>query len=357
MSRRSTLFWALLLPMLLPRGAGAYSSNDYYLAGLDFYTHKDYAKSISYLQQAVQLDPQNWKAFQILGYDYFLSKKPAEALANFDLSLRLHPDNPELWKLAEPIRAQLIWQAERNDIFPHAFRSYPVWVKLQSGVMTASLGDLSNSVQAFQNYYGSLYGHSSASADGFGPCLGLEVGFMLDTYNAWGVVFEGAALNGFKGEANDNFGTSFNQSLQPNMVSIQAEYLRFFKLGRFRLCANAGAGLYNTLLELNETDQNNVTVASGEMGGIGIGGFLGLGFETALGEQFSAGIYARGRYATTGNIQGILTDQYGNGQMSVLAADPTGLISAVPVNATNGYKTVNVDYTGADFELSVSYHY
>ena len=357
MSRLPSLLWVFLLST----GAWAYSSNDYYVAGLDFYTHKDYAKSISYLQQAVKLDPQNWQAYQILGYDYYLSKQPAQALANFDLSLRLHSDNPPLWKLAEPIRAQLIWEAERNDIYPRVFRNYSIWVGLHPGLLTGSLGDLPKSVAAYQNYYGSLNGHASASADGFGPALGLEVGFMMDNYNAWGVVFDGAALNGFKGSTNDNFGNSSTETLQPNMVSIQAEYLRFFKLGRFRLCAEAGAGVYNTAVELNVIDQNSagnsVTFQSGEMGGIGWGGFLGLGLETALGGQFSAGLFARGRFATTGNIQGIITDQYGDGQMSALVADSSGLVSAQAVNNTGGYKAVNIDYTGADLELSFSYHY
>jgi hypothetical protein len=76
-------------------------------------------------------------------------------------------------------------------------------------------------------------------------------------------------------------------------------------------------------------------------------------------DQLSASVYARGRWATTGNIQGNYTNGYGANQMAVLSTDSNGLIGANPASAigTNGYKAANVDYTGADFGFSISYHY
>jgi hypothetical protein len=356
MSFQRILFFFGFLGLLGPLHAT--SSNDDFLEGFDLYAHKDYAHSIPYLKTALQSDPENWKAYQILGYDYYLSNQQEQALFAFDQSLRWHPNNPDLRNKAEGIRARIIWEAERNDIYPRVFRNYNIWVRLHTGVITASLGDLSKGAPAFRNYYTPIYGHATASVDGFGPLMGLEVGFMLDTYNAWGVVFDGAPLNGYKALAQDNFGNSLKGTIQPNMFSIQTEYYRFFKLGPTRLYANAGGGFYTTLVELSYT-QNGVNLQSGELGGIGIGGFLGAGWEIAVADQISASFYARGRYATTGNLQGLITYGSGGSEMSVLSTDSTGVVSATPLSmlASTGSKAINVDYIGADLGLSITYHY
>jgi tetratricopeptide (TPR) repeat protein len=348
------LILSILFLMLSTLPLRATTSNDYYVAGFDLYARKDYAKSITYMKAAVQLDPQNWKAWQILGYDYYLSNEPALALAAFDHSLRWHSRNAELWNLAESIRARIVWENERNDIYPRAFRNYGIWVKLQSGVMASSLGDLSKAASAFSTYYSNLKIQNSAAADGFGPFGGLEVGFMLDTYNAWGVVLDGATLNGYNAQIKEN-GGSLNESIQPKMISVQAEYFRFFKMGRTRLYANLGGGLYNTIVDLNYVN-NGVVFESGEMAGMGLGGFIGAGWEIALGDQFSASLFARARVATTGNIQGTTINGFGSSQTSVLSTDSNGLVEPNLVG-TNGTKPVNVDYTGADVGLSISYHY
>jgi tetratricopeptide (TPR) repeat protein len=354
MSFRPVLF--ILCLMFLARPLQAATSNDYYVAGFDAYAHRDYAKSIPYMKAAVQLDPKNWKAYQILGYDYYLSNRPALALAAFDQSLRWNSDNPQLWNLAESLRARIVWENERNDIYPRVFRNYDIWVRLHSGVMTADMGDLRKAASAFQNYYAAY--NPSASSDGFGLLGGIEVGFMLDTLDAWGIVLDGATFNGYKASWGGGSANYLNETIQPSMISIQAEYYRFFKMGRTRLYANLGGGFYDTILDLNYVN-DGVVFQSGEMAGIGFGGFLGVGWEIAVADQLSAGIYARGRWATTGNIQGNATNGYGASQMAVLSTDPNGLVGANPssVVGTKGYKAVNVDYTGADFGLSISYHY
>jgi tetratricopeptide (TPR) repeat protein len=344
----SFLFLFLSLPLR------AATANDYYVAGFDLYARRDYSKSIPYMKAVVQLDPQNAKAWQILGYDYYLSNQPALALAAFDHSLRWYPQNPELWNLAESIRARIVWENERNDIYPRVFRNYNIWVKLQSGVMASSLGDLPKAATAFSNYYSSLKLQNSAAADGFGPFGGLEVGFMLDTFNAWGVVLDAATLNGYNAQIKENTGY-LREGIQPKMISVQAEYFRFFKMGRTRLYANLGGGFYNTIVDLSYVNNGNV-FESGEMAGMGIGGFLGAGWEIALGEQFSASLFARARVASTGNIQGTTTNGFGSSQTSVLSTDPNGLVGP-NLPGISGYKPVNVDYTGADVGLSISYHY
>ena len=350
MSFRLILFMLLLCPAIRLQAATA---NDYYVAGFDLYARRDYSKSISYMKAAVQLDPQNGKAWQILGYDYYLSNQPALALAAFDQSLRWNPKNPELWNLAESIRAKIVWENERNDIYPRVFRNYDIWVRLHAGVITTSQGDLSKAAMAFANHYENFKIPTTATVDGFGPIGGIEVGFMLDTYNAWGVVLDAASLNGYNARTMQSTG-NVEDSVQPKMISIQAEYYRFFKLGRTRFYANLGGGLYNTIVDLNFVENGQVS-ESGEIAGQGFGGFLGAGWEMALGDQFSASLFARARVATTGNIQGNITNSFGTSQTEVLSTDSNGLLGANPVGS--GYKQVNIDYTGVDGGLSISYHY
>lgn len=354
------IYLILWMILVCPR-LWADAPNGYYLTGFDYYAHKDYTRSIPYLQAAVEADPQDWRAWQVLGFDYYLSHQPLLALPAFDQSLKCHPDNPQLWNMAESIRAKMIWEAERRDAYPRVFRNpdYDVWVKLHGGFISASLGDLPKGAPAFQSYYTGLYGHASSTVDGTGPLAGLEVGFMLDKFNTWGVDFDGAAFNGYKASANDNFGNTLKGTIQPNMISAQAEYIHYFKLGTTRLWLGGGGGFYETIVELNYVKANSqsaVTLQTGELVGIGYGGFLGLGWDIALGDQLSANIYVKGRYATTGDIEGVVTYSNGAGQASVLAADSNGLVSAVPTGTT-GVKSLNIDYTGQDMGLSVSYHY
>src|SRR5579871_1435152 len=335
MSARKTALVLLIALASPPLWADTADSD--YVKGFGAYAHKDYMDSIPYLQAEVRADPQNWKAWQILGFDYYLSNQPMRAVPAFDQSLRWHPDNYQLRELAEGLRAKMIWEAERNDPYPRVFRDYGIWVKLHGGLISASLGGLPSSAPAFQSYFGAKYGYASATVDGTGPLAGLEVGFMLDTYDAWSMSFDGAAFNGFQASAHDNFGNTLKGTIQPNMVSIQPAFTHYFKLGRTRLWAQAGGGFYETIAEVNYVQANPssaVTLQSGEMVGIGFGGFLGLGWDVAVGDQLSASLYVRGRWATTGDMEGVVSYSNGAGQQSVLSSDSTGVISASPVGTT-----------------------
>ena len=348
------IYLFLLVVMAVAR-LWADTADSNYVTGFGYYARKDYASSIPFLQAEVRFDPQNWKAWQLLGFDYYLSSQPMMALPAFDQSLRWHPDNYQLRNLAEGMRAKMIWEAERRDIYPRVFRNYGIWVKLHAGFISASLGDLPSSAPAFQSYFGAKYGYASATVDGTGPLAGLEVGFMVDTYNAWSMSFDGAAFNGLKAAAHDNFGNTLKGVIQPNMISIQPAFTHYFKLGRTRLWAQAGGGFYDTIAEVSYV-QNAVTLQSGEMVGIGVGGFLGLGWDIAVGDQISASLYVKGRWATTGDIEGLVSYSNGAAQQSFLSSDSTGVISASPVGTT-GVKSVNIDYTGGDAGLAITYHY
>jgi hypothetical protein len=348
----AALLW---LALAAPRLACAYTSEDYYTAGFLQYAQKDYTNSILYMKTAIQMDATNWKAHQVLGYDYFLTGDRVNALSCFENSLRYNPNNQALRDLSAKIRAELLAEAEAKDTYPKAFKKFLMWVRLRAGVATAALGDLPAAAKAFtsSSYYTSL--SPAASVDGFGPLGGLEVCFMLDKWNAWGVAVDAAAFNGYKASITDIYGNVESAAIQPNMVAIQLEYYRFFKVGNSRLYVTAAGGVYNSLVNLTYKE-NQLVKHTGKMDGLGYGGQLGVGGDMAIGDQFSASFFIRGRYATSGNIQGDFSGTFG---LAGLALDPNGLLGPYPVDRidVDGYKFAKIDYTGADIGLAITYHY
>ncbi|HVZ80678.1 MAG TPA: hypothetical protein VHE12_07750 [bacterium] len=348
------LFAVLLFLAISPISQAA-TSNDYYVAGFGLYAQHEYEKAIPYLKEALRQDPTLWKAAQLIGYSYYFLHQEPRALEYFDQSLSIHADNFEVWNLAETIRARLIWEAERADPYPRVFRKPPTWIQVDLGAATASLGDMAKAPAAFIKNNPAY--SPGGSLDGFGPMVDLEVGFMLDTLDAWGMDFNVAAFNGYRGTASDSTG-QYLEVFQPTMIAVQPEYMRFFKLGSFRLFAKGGAGLYNTLVNVNIT-YAGVTQQAGQVGGVGFGGFLGGGFELAIDDEFSASAFLRGRWATTDNIHGDGIEGVGAGQNLVLSFDPSGQMGLNPSSliGTPGYTSAKVDYTGGDLGLSFSYHY
>lgn len=86
------LFLLVAGPVLL----WAATSADYYQAGLKLYNQKQYGQAEAYLKAAVQMDPANWQAEQVLGFCYYQEGRTSEAKASMQQSLDHHPDNPSL---------------------------------------------------------------------------------------------------------------------------------------------------------------------------------------------------------------------------------------------------------------------
>jgi len=83
--------------------AFAATSWEYYQAGTRLYNRHEYSQAAKYFQAAVQEDPNNWQAYQMLGMsDYALGDREGAKQA-FDQSLRIHPDNPQLAKFDEKL--------------------------------------------------------------------------------------------------------------------------------------------------------------------------------------------------------------------------------------------------------------
>lgn len=81
----------------------ASTSWEYYQAGMRLYNRHDYNEAARYFQSAVEQDPNDWQAYQMLGMcDYSLGDKEGAKKA-FDQSLRIHPNNPQLAKFDESL--------------------------------------------------------------------------------------------------------------------------------------------------------------------------------------------------------------------------------------------------------------
>ncbi len=75
--------------------------------GNALFTQKQYDTAIRYYRAALDSDPENWQAFQGLGNCYYAKGDNARALANYQRSLSLHPDNPPLAAFAKSLRAKM----------------------------------------------------------------------------------------------------------------------------------------------------------------------------------------------------------------------------------------------------------
>jgi tetratricopeptide (TPR) repeat protein len=101
---RKTVLTALFL--LCSTAVFAATSQQYYDAGVQLYNQKQYNQAISYLKAAIQIDPSNWQAYQLMGSSYYSEGDKADALTAYDQSLGLHADS-QVQAFADQIRATL----------------------------------------------------------------------------------------------------------------------------------------------------------------------------------------------------------------------------------------------------------
>ena len=99
---RKAVLTALFL--LISAGAFAATSAEYYAAGVQLYNQKQYNQAITYLKAAIQIDPSNWQAYQLMGSCYYSEGDKTDALTAYDQSLGLHADN-QVQAFADQLRA------------------------------------------------------------------------------------------------------------------------------------------------------------------------------------------------------------------------------------------------------------
>ncbi|HVZ79975.1 MAG TPA: tetratricopeptide repeat protein [bacterium] len=100
---RIFIFYSLLIFSLLPSLCFSATSADYYRAGLKLYNDRQYGQAETYLKAAIQVDPNNWEAEQVLGFCYYREGRTGEAKTVLQQSLDHHPDNPSLRKFVNSL--------------------------------------------------------------------------------------------------------------------------------------------------------------------------------------------------------------------------------------------------------------
>jgi tetratricopeptide (TPR) repeat protein len=86
-------------------------AEDYYNAGIGLFQQKDYDRAIQYFHAAIQEKSDFWQAYQFLGEAYYQASNRTEAVVAIQQSLKLHPDNPELKKFLNMVKANSPWVA------------------------------------------------------------------------------------------------------------------------------------------------------------------------------------------------------------------------------------------------------
>jgi hypothetical protein len=387
---RLRLLLAFALWSSFPLPSFSVSSEEYYKAGLSLYNQGDHARAIQYLKAAVQVDPNNWQANQVLGYAHYKSGDKAKALAAFDESIRVHP-NPSLQTFADKMRptqdpglpalepgglepvteptapspaAQSEpWrertssaQPEKTDV-PRVFRQKK-WLEVRGGAAFATLGDLAGASQAFMDNFSGY--NPIAENSSLGVAMGVLGTIALDDANAVGLEVGTGIFGGLLQFTDPGLGTYINESYKPTMVDVELKYLRLIPMGGARLRGELGAGLYMTNLAMSSQGDfgfGSYTI-NGTMMGFGFGATLGATLDFPLGRDMALGAYLRGRYATTSGMQGTFEDQFGD-QYELGFAQSDGMVGFTTVSniGTGGLEWGVIDYTGAEGGITLTITY
>lgn len=372
----------LFLMLLSLSFAQAYTSNDYYKAGITYYSQQDFPKAIAYLKWAAQLDANNWKANQVLGYAYYKSGDYANAVTAFEKSLQVNPNNPSLKSFDDLVRAKAglgtssvsTAPAPPPVTTPSALPPLPArssslvyisipdefrknsWLNFHLGAIYATLGDMPNAASVFNSSIPSSVTHG-ATIDQLGFLIGAESGWSFDPENAIGCSVDFGLFGGYKDSATNGPNTG-SDSFQPTMIAVELKYYHSFLMGNSRFRVGIGPGIYVTNLSVSEV-LNDTSVVSGNMVGGGFGGALDLGWETVISNQFTFNATLRCRYASTSNIQGTATDPNGNSEPIGFDTTSQGYMGVTPTSNIGSYgiRWAKIDYTGADGLIGFSFHY
>jgi tetratricopeptide (TPR) repeat protein len=101
------VFSMVILGFPLSGGSQGATADQYFQYGNKLYMAKDYVNAAKYYQAAVQLNPSNAQAYQVLGNCYFLTNQKEQAVAAYEKALALNPNNPQLAAYVQNLKNQL----------------------------------------------------------------------------------------------------------------------------------------------------------------------------------------------------------------------------------------------------------
>lgn len=360
--------------LFLPVLSWAASAQDYRNMGQALYQKGLYAKAIGYYNQAVQADPSDWQSYQGMGDSYLALNDNVQALAAYQKSLQINPNNPAVqtevdnlggsstvqdqnnfntfsqdhpaFEQSQPttiIRQQTIIEKPRPRPQPESYNDglapmdhAKVWTQVSIGYAYSRNGDLNTSSDNWNSDINTYSWSGSAIASNDGLELGAELGFLISPNSglALGVKYISISDYSLNVGFNDGpitdihstvYGSDFDQTtLSPYVIPLTLDYYLFLPDNGGRFWLSGGAGYYfgGVHVERNYqnlsptspdgTDPNQIDQYSGDLYAGGLGFQCGIGRDFALSQTTSLTIFARGRYARLTNYQGNMTDPNGN---------------------------------------------
>ncbi|SRR5665213_260287 len=374
----------------------AFSQNtaaDDYAAGVKLYGTKDYSGALQDFEAGAKLEDHSAHIFQGIGNCYFYLQRYPEAIAAFEKSLTINPNNTQLASFVESLKAK---QAAINNAavsFVNPLTATPTpqnvmiktglavklaldkgwWVGAYAGYDYALLGDLINGVNGWIPVL-SQNNQQTTPSDNIGNSgirAGFEFGMKLDKEDAISVNCENVwtQIESFTygGPATNNY----SESYQPDLMSVSLNYYRYIFVGKgSRTYLTIGGGYYHTVIGYSSFDTGVVSnpETTATFTGDTIGGTLGFGETLAIGDSFGVEISVRGRLAAFSQVT---APSLTNGTTTITTYAPYSIFlynNTVP--SLNGLITIGseqlygsytnyavIDYSGFDGDLSFDFYF
>jgi len=354
-------------------GVHGATAEDYYNTGLNLYQNGKYLNAITYLKAAVSLDPNHWRALDVLAFSENAVQNYVDALDHCEASLALHPDNAPLVKLDQQLKPLVytppLFPAPPS---PHKGRleGPPInpifWIK-GSGLFDYSLEeDLNNAPNGWNTQTATLGGgkiSSSSGNTGFG--FKAELGYQLDPENAMSICFSNFSGDNFQGKA--IFGTiPENITIQPGLNAFDIKYTHYWVHDNCRINLNFGVGyydgsfsfqapatVYTNLPYFNVFENGNVPFDKGDFG-VELGGGYELRVDKDLGLVLSGAF----RYLSISEVtlSGVMIN--GTAGTLGLVVYPSGFIGIADAKDVNhnGVRWTTFDFTGFQADVGLIYY-
>ena len=364
------LFGFILLALAPP--AGAYTFQDYYNAGMQFYQQKQYGQAIAYLKEAVVLDPQSWQTYQVLGMAYYQNADQADAVSAAHTSLKINPDNPALQKFVDQLNpnASMPLTAAGMSVKPI------VSPGLKAGHIFFDLGipfeePFGGSLSASEKNYkaNSPSGPNYSNSNDYEPAVfgfNFELGYDLDQDN--GLSLELYAPGGDSGPYldyqtyNNTNGDGASQYIDAQVSSFGIRYYRYLPDPLGRWFGFAGVDIYSLSIEYSQTSGSGIdpgpTMSAGtvarQLTGSTVGGILGLGHQFDIFGFLGLEVSLSVKYADVPRVTGPYTSSSYNNNSLTSTSKGTGTLitlsngSVVMVDQKNvgNSKIADIDLSG-----------
>ncbi len=419
MKKTLTLFSFCSL-FLTPYLAGAQmTSQEYDSLGQAVFQKGLYDKAVGYFRQATQADPANAQAFEDLGNAYMKQNDQTDAVAAYQKSLQLNPNNPTLkvmvdnlsstnvntapaqtqpeqpsYNQEQPAQETIVIKRRRPVIVEPTPVNYndglapmdhaKMWSRFDFGYTYSQQGDLTNSVNsqnaqvAAGNFFGMTNGNASMQSGGFN--VGGELGFLLNPNNGIAIGVRYIQANDYTFNASDsapateydNNGNlnqdSWSTTLTPYVVPITLDYYLFLPDSGGRFFLTAGVGYYAGTVSVAENysvvnyefsngDPNYFNDFNNPSGDLTAGT---VGFQFGIGRDFAVGPNFGVSLFARGRYAKIsnFRGSLSDGNSWVLAKFSDGTVDIDnPANiGTNGETYATVDFTGFDIGASINWY-